>query len=104
MWCTNRNRARNDKINKGVILKNCAPFNDCINEVNNTQIDNAICLICLMPMFSLIQYDNNYSKTSGSLWKYSKDKPHGAIVNSESFKYMVKITGKTPVDGNTMTL
>ena len=56
-----------------------------------------------MPMFNLIQYDNNYSKTSGSLWKYSKDEPHGVIVNSESFKYMIKIIGKTPVDGNTMS-
>ena len=67
-------------------------------------MDNAICLICLMPVFNLIQYDNNYSKTSGSLWQYSKGEPHGAIVNSESFKYMIKITGKTPADGNIMSL
>ena len=24
-----------------VLLKNCAPFTDCISEINNTQIDNA---------------------------------------------------------------
>ena len=29
------------KTNKGVIFKNCAPFTDCIYEVNNTQVDNA---------------------------------------------------------------
>ena len=23
-----------------VLLKNCAPFTDCISEINNTQIDN----------------------------------------------------------------
>ena len=32
---------RLDKRNKGVIFKNCAPFTDCISEINNTQIDNA---------------------------------------------------------------
>ena len=29
-----------EKRNKGVIFKNCAPFTDCISEINNTQIDN----------------------------------------------------------------
>ena len=30
--------ANND--NKQVIVKNCAPFQDCIIEINNTQVDN----------------------------------------------------------------
>ena len=30
-----------DKGNKEVILKNYAPFTDCISEINNTQVDNA---------------------------------------------------------------
>ena len=30
-----------DGRNKGVIFKNCAPFTDCLSEINNTQIDNA---------------------------------------------------------------
>ena len=29
------------KKNKEVIYKNCAPFTDCISQVNNTEIDNA---------------------------------------------------------------
>ena len=28
-----------------------------------------------MPMYNLIEYSNNYSKTSGSLWQYCKDIP-----------------------------
>ena len=28
-----------------------------------------------MPMYNLIEYRDNYSKTSGSLWKYCKYKP-----------------------------
>ena len=48
-----------------------------------------------------IEYKDNYSKTSGSLWQYYKDDPNDNIENSESFKYKVKITGKTPNNGNT---
>ena len=28
-----------------------------------------------MPMYNLIEYSDNYSKTSGSLWQYCKDIP-----------------------------
>ena len=30
-----------DKNKKQVMFKNCAPFTDCISELNNTQVDNA---------------------------------------------------------------
>ena len=54
-----------------------------------------------MPIYNLIEYSDNYSETSGRLWQYYKDIPNDNIARSESFKYKVKITGKTPVDGNT---
>ena len=54
-----------------------------------------------MPMYNLIEYSNNYAKTSGSLWQYYKDDPNNNLADSESFKYKVKITGKTPDNGNT---
>ena len=54
-----------------------------------------------MPMFDLIEYSDNYSKTSESLWQYYKDEPNDKIANSESFKSKRKITGNTPDDGNT---
>ena len=50
-----------------------------------------------MPMYNLVEYSNNYSKTSESLWQYYNDN----IADSESFKSKIKITGKTPDDGNT---
>ena len=54
-----------------------------------------------MPMYNLIEYSNNYSKTSGSLWQYYRDEPNdNSKANSESFKFKVKITGKTPNDDN----
>ena len=52
-------------------------------------------------MYSLIEYSDNYSKTSGSLWQYYKDDPNDNIADSKSFKFKVKITGKIPDDSNT---
>ena len=59
-----------DERNKGVIFKNCAPFTDCISGIFNAHIDNAKYKDVVMPMYNLIEYSDNYSKTSGSLWKY----------------------------------
>ena len=55
----------------------------------------------------VIEYGDNYSKTSGSLWQYYRDEPAlndaGAIDHtsgeSASFKFIQKITGKTDADG-----
>ena len=52
-------------------------------------------------MYNLIEYSDNYSKTSESLWQYYKDDPNYNITQSESFKSKIKITGKTPPTGNT---
>ena len=52
-------------------------------------------------MHNLIEYSDNYSKISGSLWQYYKDEPNDNLANSESFQCKVKITGRTPADGNT---
>ena len=77
---------RLDERNKGVIFKNCAPFTKCISRINNTDIDNAQDIDIVMPMYNLIEYSDNYSKTSGSLWQYYKDDPNDQIMQSESFK------------------
>ena len=63
-----------------------------------------------MPMYNLIEYSDNYLKTSGSPWQYCKEIPavndNGAIVNfygansTESFHFKTKITGQTNDDGN----
>ena len=72
-----------------------------ISSINNIQIDNAEYIDVVMPMYNLIEYSDNYSKTSGSLWQYYRDDPNDNITQSESFKYKFKITGKTPAAGNT---
>ena len=53
--------------NKKVIFKDCAPFTNCISNINNTQIDSAEYIDILMPMYDVIEYSDNYSKTYGSL-------------------------------------
>ena len=93
---------------KKVIFKNCAPFTNCISEINNTQIDNAKDIDIVMPMYNLIEYSDNYAKITGSLWQYCKDIP--ARNNTEivffrvnnttgSFDFKAKITGQTGDDG-----
>ena len=90
-----------DERDKGVTFKNCVPFTKCISRINNTDIDNAHDIDIVMPMYNLIEYSDNYSKTSGILWQYYKDDPNDNLANSKSFKSKVKITGKTPDNGNT---
>ena len=65
-----------DEREKGVTFKNCAPFTKCISRINNTDIDTAQDIDTVMPMYNLIEYSDNYSKTSGSLWQYYKDDPN----------------------------
>ena len=55
----------------------------------------------VMPMYNLIEYSDNYFKTSTSLWRYYKDEPNDNLGNFEPFKSKVKITGNTPNSGNT---
>ena len=89
-----------DERDKGVAFKNCAPFTNYISEINNTQVDNAKDIDIVMPMYNLIEYSDNYAKTSGSLWQYFRDEPDDNLEDSESFKSKIKITGKTPDDDN----
>ena len=98
-----------NNTNKKVIFKNCAPFTNCISKINNTQIDNAKDIDIVMPMYNLIEYGDNYAKTTGSLWQYCKDMPARNNNNeiteftlgntTDSFKFKAKITGQTEDDG-----
>ena len=95
-----------NNTNKKVIFKNCAPFTNCISEINNTQIDNAKDIDIVMLMYNLIEYSDNYAKTTECLWQYCEDIPardanDDDIVifadgnTTDSFKFKLKITGRT---------
>ena len=44
--------------NEKVIFKNCAPFINCISEINNTQADNAKDIGIVRLMYNLIEHLN----------------------------------------------
>ena len=98
-----------NNTNKKVIFKNCAPFTNCISEISNTQIGNAKDIDIVMPMYNLIEYSDNYTKTTGRLWQYCKDIParnydDEVIIfdvnnTTDSFKFKAKVTGKTGNSG-----
>ena len=88
--------------NKEVVLKNCASFTGCISDINNTKTDNAKDIDVFMPIYNLIEHRDNYSKRSGILWKYYRDKLFldnnddvanfsVATNNGASFKFRQKI-------------
>ena len=59
-----------------------------------------------MPMDVLIEYSDNYSDTSGSLWQFKIDELNNDNINTAladnnapSFKYKASIIGNTDVDG-----
>ena len=89
-----------NNANEKLIFKNFVPFTNCISKINNTQINNAEYIDIVMPMYNLIGYSHNYSKTSGSLWYYCKEIPavddDGDIVNfnganaTDSFNFKTK--------------
>ena len=98
-----------NNTNKKIIFKNCAPFTNCISEISNTQVDNAKDIDIVMPMYNLIEYSDNYAKTSGSLWQYCKDmrplNDNNEIIdfrgnnNTNSFDFKAKITDQTGDNG-----
>ena len=56
-----------------------------------------------MPMYNLIEYSDNYSDTSGSLWQFKRDEIEGdadlTINNASSFKYKANLIGNTENNG-----
>ena len=61
-----------------------------------------------MPIYNMIEHNDNYSDTSGSLWQFKRDEQpinnNGAFIditaeNSSSVRYKLNIIGNTVVDG-----
>ena len=82
--------------NTKVAFKNCAPFKECRTEINETFVDKTKHINIAMPMYNLIEYSDNYSDTSGSLWQFKRDEIEDVDLtvnaqhipnNLSSFKY-----------------
>ena len=95
-----------NRRNKKLIFKNNAPFRLCKPRIDSTFIDNAE-----DPLYNLLQYSGNFSRTTGSLWNYYRDEVNDHVnenndagnyniynnktTTSKSFKYKAKIIGNT---------
>ena len=68
-------------------------------------------------MYNLLQYSDNYSMTSGSLWNYYRDEVNddeieydnvnnriniNKTITTKSFEYKRKIIRRAPADNNTL--
>ena len=86
-----------------VVFKNCAPFEKCRTEINETFIDETDFINIAMPMYNLIEYSDNYSDTSGSLSHFKKDEiTNNADVSNDnvpSFESKVHLIGNTENNG-----
>ena len=83
-----------------VVFKNCAPFEDCRTVINDTFVDYANFLNITMPIYNLIEYTDNYSDSSGSLWDFKRDEivDNANMTNDDnvpSFKYKANLIGNT---------
>ena len=112
-----RGNNANNWENKKLTFKNNAPFQLSISKVNNTFIDNTEDLDIVMPVYNLLEYNDNYSMTSGRSWDYYRDEGNdnanennadnywinnNKTITSKSFKYKTKLIGSTPNDNNTL--
>ena len=88
--------------NTKVAFKNCALSKTCRTEINQTFVDDAEHINIAIPMYNLIEYSDNYSDTSGSLWQFKRNEIEGNVDltadNSLSFKYKANLIGDTVVD------
>ena len=99
------NNIRDEKKNRSLAFKNNVLFIFCVTKIGGVLIENAEDLDVVIRLHNLLEYRNNYSKTSGSLWNYYRDElteetndnngPNKNIINSNSFKYKASITGST---------
>ena len=85
--------------NTHVAFKNCAPFFTCKTEINDLFIDEASHIYIAMSMYNLIEYSDNYSDTSGSLWQVKRNEAPAdhadlTVNNSKSFKYKATLVGR----------
>ena len=70
-----------------------------VEQKNENFVDETDFVNITMPMYNLMEYSDNYSDTSGSLWHFKRDEiTNNADVGSDnapSFKYKVNLIGNT---------
>ena len=96
--------------NTNAAFKTCSPFTKCVTYINDEHVETAENLDIIIPMYTLIEYSDNYADSSGSLYQFKRvESPMNAarntlnvaLDNSISFKYKASLLKKvTDADGN----
>ena len=83
-------------------LKSVHHLKKCRTKINETFVDDAEHINTAIPMYNLIEYSDDYSDTSGSLWQFKRDEIEGDVYltnnNSSSFKYKSGFISDTDAD------
>ena len=74
----------NKTRNKMLIFENQAPLRSCISQIYNKFVDNVEELDTFMSVYNLLEYSDNYSMTSGSLWNYYRDEVNDAANENDN--------------------
>ena len=98
---------RNGNANTKVVFKNCYPFTRSDIQLNNEYLDTCENLDLIMNMYNLIEYFDNYSGSTASLYHFNRQEQNygndGVIANlsdtSPSFKYKSSLLGASTQDG-----
>ena len=90
-----------------VAFKNYVPFTRLLIHINDENVSTAENLDIIMPMYNLIEYSDNYSDSSGSLYQLKRDESpmnnnplNVALINSSSFTYKANFLGKATDAGD----
>ena len=78
------------------------------NQINDAFVDEANHIYIAKPVYNLIEYSDNYSGTSGSLWQFKRFEvpainADSSVDNSQLFKYNAALVGKT-AENNTIQI
>ena len=99
IFVTGNITATGGNVNTRVPFKNSPSYAKCITHINDEHVDNADNLDIIMPFYNLIEFSDNYSDTTGSLWQFKRDEspvknagnPHDVSkTNSSSYKIQIK--------------
>ena len=85
--------------NTDLAFKNCTPSSTCKTVIDDVFVNEANHIYTAILMYNLVEFSDNYSDTSGSLWYFKRDEVPAnnadlTIDNSESFKYKAAFVGK----------
>ena len=81
-----------------LIQKNLHPFTKSVIHLNDQRVESAENLDLIMNMYNLIEYSDNYSDSTGSLYHYKRQEPlpnnaNLTVDDSSSFKYKSGLLG-----------